>query len=128
MRNDGDTMIDERYYDGFEGDEEICIRLLINEVEVESIGIWGGYFSSIIKLISPQNEGWTGFAYYFHLNIGWYDEENWEVPNIPLFYKQLCEIDESMLSYNEDKEVLHILQAIFKKAKDTCGRITISSY
>lgn len=128
MRSDGGTMMNERYYNGFDGDEEICLRLFINEYEVESVGIWGGYFSSIIKLIPPKNDGWSGFAYYFHLNTGWYDEENWEVPNIPLFYKQLCEIDESLLLYNEDKEVLHILQAMFKKAKDLYGRITISSY
>lgn len=123
-----DTMMNEKYYNGFEGDEEICFRLFINEKEVESIGVWGGYLSSIVKLIPAQKEGWIGLAYYYHLNIGWYDEENWVVPDIALFYEQLREIDENLLSFNEDKEVLYLLQSMFRRAKDLCGKITISSY
>lgn len=121
-------MINEKYYDGFEGDEEIFFRLYVQGEEVESLGIWGGYFSSIIKLISPRKDGWYGLAYYYHLNIGWYDEENWEVPNLALFYEQLIEVDETLLTHNEDKEVLHLLQKLFRKAIDNNGLITISSY
>lgn len=120
--------MNERYYEGYEGDEEICFRLFVNKEEVESIGIWGGYFSTIIELIPPQKEGWVGFTYYYHLNTGWYDEENWNVPDIHLFYEQLQEIDENMLAYNEDKEVLHLICSMFRKAKESCGYITISSY
>lgn len=120
--------MNESYYKGHEGDEEICFRLFINAEEIESIGIWGGYFSTIIKLIPPQKEGWIGFPYYYHLNIGWYDKENWIVPDINLFYEQLQKIDENMLEYKEDKEVLCLIRSIFKKAKESCGHITISSY
>ena len=128
MQNNGGTMVNEKYYEGYEGNEEIYFRLFINKREVESLGVWGGYFSAIVKLIPPQKEGWIGFPYYYHLNSGWYDEENWNVPDIDLFYKQLQKIDKSKLTYKEDKEVLYLICSMFKKAKESQGNITISSY
>lgn len=121
-------MVNEKYYEGYEGDEEILFRLYVNKEEVESVGIWGGYFSTIIKLIPPQDGGWVGFPYYYHLNSGWHDEENWYVPDIDLFYKQLQLIDENALAYNVDKEVLDLIRSMFSKAKDFHGDITISCY
>ena len=121
-------MVNEKYYEGCEGDEEILFRLYIGKKEVESVGIWGGYFSTIIELIPPKEEGWVGFSYYYHLNSGWYDEENWYVPDIDLFYEQLQETDENKLAYNADKEVLDLIRSMFSKAKNFCGEITISSY
>lgn len=121
-------MVNEKYYEGYEGDEEILLRLYIDKEEVESVGIWGGYFSEIIKLIPPREEGWVGFSYYYHLNSGWYDEENWFVPDIDLFYEQLQLIDENALAYNVDKEVLDLIRSMFSKAKDFHGDITISCY
>lgn len=50
-------MVNEKYYEGYEGDEEIFFRLYIDKEEVGSVGIWGGYFSTIIELIPPQEEG-----------------------------------------------------------------------
>lgn len=32
-------MVNEKYYEGYEGDEEIFFRLYINKKEVESVGI-----------------------------------------------------------------------------------------
>lgn len=121
-------MVNEKYYEGYEGDEEILFRLYVNKEEVESVGIWGGYFSTIIKLIPPQDGGWVGFPYYYHLNSGWYDEENWYVPDIDLFYEQLQLIDENALAYNVDKEVLDLIRSMFSKAKDFHCDITISCY
>ncbi len=128
MHSNGGNMINERYYEGFEGDEEILLRLYVHDKEIEQLGVWSGYFNSIVQTIKPQKDGWTGLAYYYHLAIGWYDEENWVVPDLRLFYEQLMEVDEKLLVYNEDREVLHLLRCLFEKAIEKQGRITISSY
>ena len=75
-------------------------------------------------MIPPRENGWVGFSYYYHLNSGWYNEENWCVPNIDLFYEQLQEIDENTLAYNADKEVLNLIRSMFSKAKNSHGDIT----
>lgn len=121
-------MINERYYEGFEGNEEILLRLYVHDKELEQLGVWSGYFNSIVETIKPQKDKWTGIAYYYYLDIGWYDEENWVVPDLRLFYEQLMEVDEKLLAYNEDREVLHLLRCLFEKAIEKQGRITISSY
>ena len=121
-------MINKKYYKGFEGEEEIVVNLILQEETVYSLGIWGCYFHSIIYQIPATQNGWDGFAYYFHLVTGWYDEDNWEVPNLPLFYKQLLDIDEKQLEYQEEKEILHILREMFLKAIDKQGKITITQY
>lgn len=119
--------INEKYYNGFEGDEEIVFRLYIRDKEKEQLGIWGGYFNSIVELIKPDDKGWTGLAYYYHLDIGWYEEENWKIPDIELAYRQLLGIYKNIINENE-KKILNIILKLLKKALKKCGFVTISSY
>ena len=44
--------IDEKYYDGFEGEPEMIFTLVKINGDKEEFGIWDGYFSEIIKKIS----------------------------------------------------------------------------
>lgn len=44
------------------------------------------------------------------------------------FINSCKKIDKSKLTYKEDKEVLHLICSMFKKAKESQGNITISSY
>lgn len=41
------TMVNEKYYEGYEGDEEILFRLCIDKEEVESVGIWAVTFPQL---------------------------------------------------------------------------------
>ena len=43
--------VNEKFYDGFEGEPKITFCLMENNCVVEKIGIWDGYFNEIIKLI-----------------------------------------------------------------------------
>ena len=117
--------VNEKYYDGFEGEPEITFCLMENDIIIEKVGIWDGYFNEIMKLVRPEKEGWTGLAYFYHLYTGWYEEDNWLVPNISEAYRQLVNIDSNELVNREEKEVLILVLNLFKHALDNNGRIYI---
>ena len=120
-------MIDREYYWGYEGSGEIIVSRTLPEGETKSYGIWDGYFDCIIESIKPTGPHWDGFLYYYHLVIGWYDEDDWPVPDLRLFYKQLLGIDENELQFPRAKEVLRLLRNMFQQAIDYDGQITMSS-
>ena len=118
--------IDEKYYDGFEGSPEMIFTLLKRNGEKKEFGIWEGYFWGIIDRIEPTVNGWTGLAYYYHLDIGWFEESPWLVENLVESYEQLKEVDISSLEYNEQKEVIKKIINILKEAIDNEEELYIS--
>ena len=108
--------INDKYYDGFEGEPKITFCLMENGLILEAVGIWGGYFNAIIRLVRPEEKGWTGLAYFYHLYIGWYEEDNWLIPNISEAYGQLANIDANKLEYQQEKEVLIIIVNLLERA------------
>jgi len=44
----------------------------------EIIIMWEGYFDQVMRLMLPDEQGWTGLAYYYNMYTGWYEES----PNI----------------------------------------------
>ena len=117
---------DERYYEGFEGEPEMIFTLLKNNGERRAFGIWDGYFVTIIEKVQPRTNGWTGLAYYYHLDIGWFEESPWLVQNLLESYEQLKEIDISSLENDEDKEVLKKIMVMFKEAIENNEKVYIS--
>ena len=118
--------INEEYFEGFEGEAEILLTIEKIPGKTESIGIWSGYFDSIIEKIQPINGYWTGLAYYYHLDIGWYEESPWQVDNLKEAYEQLAEIDKESLEYPQEKEILGIILSMFKEAIENGYKIYIS--
>lgn len=114
-----------KFYDGFEGEPQITFCLLENDITTEKVGIWDGYFNEIMKMIKPKKEGWTGLAYYYHLYTGWYEEEEWFVPNVLEVYEQLMSINSDELKYEEEREINKLIINLFKKAIDNKGRVYI---
>lgn len=90
--------------------EKIVIGRQNNYIEENKMKVnekfYDGYFNEIIKLIRPEKEGWTGLAYYYHLYTGWYEKDNWLIPDILKAYKQLVNIDVDRLETGEEKKVL----------------------
>ncbi|MBD7912075.1 dihydroorotate dehydrogenase (quinone) [Clostridium cibarium] len=120
------SKIDEKYYIGFEGEPEIIFSLLKSNGEKEEFGIWDGYFSTIIEKVEPNENGWTGLAYYYHLDIGWFEESPWLVENLIESYEQLKEINIESFEYDEDKDVLRKIIIMFKEAIDNDEKVYIS--
>lgn len=113
------------YYDGFEGEPKITFCLVENNIIVEKVGIWDGYFNEIMKMIQPEKEGWTGLAYYYHLYIGWYEEDEWLIPDVLKAYEQLTEIRFGKLRNREEKEILALITNLLKKAIDNKKQVYI---
>ena len=114
-----------RFYDGFESEPQITFCLLEDDATTEKVGIWDGYFNEIMKMIQPEKEGWTGLAYYYHLYTGWYEEDEWFIPNISEVYEQLMSINIDEIKYEEEKEILSLITRLIKKAIDHKGRVYI---
>ncbi len=92
------------YYKGFEGEPEIQF-IIRKEDEDYIFSIWEGYFDRIMSLLKPDKNGWTGIAYVYHMDIGWYDEEIWAVDNLRDTYDKFISIPKSRLD-NKCQNVL----------------------
>jgi hypothetical protein len=79
------------FYSGYEGEGEIVFYHKSSQwdIEVCKLSMWVGYFDEIINSIPPNRQGfWEGIPYYYHLNTGFYDEENWECKDKEFFLAQ----------------------------------------
>lgn len=103
------------YYNGFEGEPEYIFCLYDNNIPVEKIHIWDGYFSDIIRTVPPTETGWTGLAEYYQLCL-YFDNDNRKVPDIHSALNQLKNIDTSKIKFPESHEVLKILAEMFARA------------
>lgn len=112
--NDKNNVINDNYYNGFEGEPEI--HLICKKGNDSSVFIiWEGYFDQIMRLIKPDDSGWTGLAYCYNMYSGWYEESPWIVQDLEMALKQFESIDRKMLD-SEATEILKILCDMFREA------------
>ena len=64
-------LVNRKYYDGFEGEPEIQV-IYKKRNDTEIFSIWEGYFDQIMRLMLPDEQGWTGLAYCYNMFTGWY--------------------------------------------------------
>ena len=106
--------VDSEYYKGFEGEPEIQF-ICRKGNDSETFIIWEGYFNQIMRLIEPDNDGWKGLAYYYHMYSGWYEESPWTVPDLYTVLKQFELLNDRMLC-DEAGQILRKMCDMFKKA------------
>ncbi len=111
------------YYRGFEGEPEIQI-ISQKAGYKEVFAIWEGYFDQIMQAIEPDTNGWCGVAYYYNMNLGWYEESPWEVQDLCGTLAQLKAIKQSRLPA-ETTEILEILCSKLAEAIKNGFRIFI---
>ncbi|ADU23313.1 hypothetical protein [Ruminococcus albus] len=117
-------MIDYTFYSRFEGEPEI--RFIAKKCNNEcAIALWEGYFDRIMSLIYPEPTGWTGIAYIYHMYIGWYDDEIWELKDIRDAYHKFTSINIADLDEMSQK-VLVIICAFLKLAIEDGYKVFIS--
>lgn len=117
--------IDEKYYKGFEGEPEMTFLIEVQNEIPKAIGIWEGYFSEIIKRIEPSECGWNGLAYYYHLDIGWFEECPWLIPNLQEAYEQLKNISLDVLGEKAEKEIVEKITDLMREAMSKKGKMYI---
>lgn len=119
-----DIKID-KYYKGFEGEPEIQIILDCPYGRKQILQIWSGYFDNIMNAVKPESNGWTGLAYYYHLDEGWYDESPWKIEDVSAAINQLREIDGTILD-KVTQEVLNAVCKVFEEAQAAKETVWIS--
>lgn len=96
--------VNKKYYNGFEGEPEIpFICRKGNDTEI--LTIWEGYFDQIMRLMVPDEQGWTGLAYCYNTYTGWYEEGSWVIDDLQMALKQFGSIDNTKLC-GESVEIL----------------------
>lgn len=103
-----DSMIDNRFYEGFEGESELSFVSANNKLI-----IWNGYFETILDHLLDCNVEKKGMVKeYFH-HEGWYDDSPWLINDKSLTIDQLRCFDISKINQNSIKNILEeVVQAI----------------
>lgn len=118
------AIINNEYYIGFEGEPEIQF-ICKKKNNTDIVIIWEGYFDEIMRLITPEEKGWTGLAYYYNMCFGWYEETPWVIEDLQVVLDQLKKIDSNMLS-SEASKVLKIICNMLKEALDNSIEVCIA--
>lgn len=116
--------INDKYYAGFEGEPEIRFIYKKNN-DTYIIIIWEGYFDEIMKMIVPEEKGWTGLAYYYNMYLAWYEESPWVIDNLLIALRQFKTINCKILS-DESRDILKLICNMFKDAIDNRLDVCIS--
>ncbi len=106
--------VNDEYYKGFEEEPEIQF-ICRKGNDSETLIIWEGYFDQIMRLIEPENDGWKGLAYYYHMYSGWYEESPWMVQDLHTALQQFESLDDKMIS-DEAGEILKKICDMLKNA------------
>ena len=96
--------INKKYYDGFEGEPEIQIIYRKGD-DSQILVMWEGYFDQIMRLINPDESGWTGLSYYYNMQLGWYEGSAWKIEDLQMALKRFESINSQKLC-SEAKEIL----------------------
>lgn len=119
-------IINRKYYNGFEGEPEICF-VHENGADREILIIWEGYFDQIMSSIEPAEHGWVGLAYHYNMCSGWYEEGAWVIDDMDLALEQLEAIDANLHGLNQHcAEILLLLCNMLKLAVANHQRIIIT--
>ena len=117
--------VDERYSDGFEGEDEVFFALAKDGKVRRKLGVWYGYISDILRRAEPSENGWEGIAYRYHVcGLDSYSEEKpWRIEDLPLVYRQLTSVTPEMTEYEETPDVLSRITKLLKEAVDGGGEV-----
>ena len=123
--------IDEKYYSGFEGEEEYVFFTFDEKGIRRGYGIWGGYLGAAVDGIKPESYGFAGLQLYYHVDM--FNEELcpddiYEFKYPEFVYGQLASVDKSSLKFlPESAEVTDVLKEFFHNAAEA-GKTVYALY
>lgn len=92
------------FYQGFEGYPALIILQKQQGKIITQWESWMGYVDGILESIPPNAQGnWEGITLHYHLETGWYEEEDWLCQEKELFAQQLESINPSTLGKVEQQ-------------------------
>ena len=113
-------MINNTFYQGFEGEGEICFTSGENK-----LAVWEGYLGTILESVLRTTKEIGGMLEAYCKREGWYDWEPWLIedvalairqlsyfdrqdPELPIWKDDLEEVNEAIVSFlqnNKNKEI-----------------------
>ena len=98
----------EKFYEGFEGEEEVEISVA-NE-NMETLHIWEGYFSDIFCEPSLDGKGWNGFTRDYNQCEGAFDDCGEAiVTDLQEYIDDLKIYENRKFKFEETKEVYELI-------------------
>ncbi|MBP2100445.1 hypothetical protein [Enterococcus rivorum] len=94
-------MIDSKFYEGFEGEAELCFVAGDNKLV-----IWNGHFETILDNLLDCNVDRKGIVKEYFSHEGWYDDSPWLIEDITLTINQLKGFDINKMNQNSMKDDL----------------------
>ena len=115
-------MIDNKYYDGFEGEPRI---VFFNDYH--KFIMWNGYFEIILASLLDTNLEKEGLLEEYYNHEGWYDDSPMMIPDIPLTLRQLKQFNLTKVEQSDNiKNVLpELVQEIIKFIESSSERVWI---
>ena len=110
-----DKIID--FYKGFEGEGETQFILQLKDKTKTIVKIWDGFVDDIMDKIEPEANGWTGLAYYYNLDEGWFDDSPWMIPSIEEALDQFRQVENATFRFEKTQDVI----------KEICNLLAIAS-
>lgn len=76
--------------------------------------MWEPLFGSFMSAVTPSATGWTSLALMYHLDKGWYEDEDWQVPDPTEALVQLETLHRDQLS-DQEREILDALSDFIRE-------------
>lgn len=115
------------FYIGFEGEPEIIFYFENSENQRVLLKAWIGYFDSIMAAIQPNETGWSGLTYYYHMDTAWFKESPWRIPDLGdalnnLQSANITELDQETINFYQK------LSELLREAQSLDGEVWIEYY
>lgn len=106
-------MIDESFYDGYEGENEVVVYY---NQDSEKIGfkIWNGYFDNLLSGCYNAEIHSDGLLICYQNQDGFYDEQGWSIKNIDVVISELENYSDDQVE-SESPVMLSMLSIIKDK-------------
>ncbi len=113
------------YYDGYEGEGEVVLR--IKEAKEYYLSIWDGFFEDIFGKPILSNAGWTGFTRDYQEGkdaFGYGD--SYIINDIHEYIRDLKNYKGKDFAYDETEDCLDLMIAFFEFAEENFMKIEVS--
>ena len=104
-----------KYYEGFEGEEEIILKIKSNPSI--NIHIWCGYFNEIFEEPNLDGTGWKGFTRDIHQDEGAYEEDEYEI-DIAEYKEDILQYQNRTYEFEETKDVYNLILEFLEYASN----------
>jgi len=106
-------MIDESFYEGYEGENEVVVYYN-QDGEKSGFKIWNGYFDNLLSGCYGTEIHTDGLLICYKNQNGFYDEQGWRIKNLDVVISELENFSDNKVE-SQSSEMLSMLPIIKDK-------------